>query len=56
MKKLLKLLATDYRKLNLYGDWMALEKGVMEAQFRGKRIDVKILGLFWVTYSYYTIR
>jgi hypothetical protein len=55
MKKLLKLLATNYRKVTLYGD-RTIEEWGFSYEFRGRRIDVKILDLFWTTYSYYTIR
>lgn len=55
MKKFLKLLTTDYRKLSLYGDGRAINETTIQYPFRGRRIDVKILGLFWVTYTYYTI-
>lgn len=55
MKKILKPLITGFKKINLYGDGMAVEDGVIYP-FRGKRLDVKILGLFWLTYTYYTVR
>lgn len=51
-----KWLITDFRKVNLYGDWMAISDKVMQAPFRGKRLDVKILGLFWITYKVYFVK
>lgn len=50
----MKLLITDFRKQNLYGDCHLTETGCYYP-FRGQRIQVKILGLFWITYKYYTI-
>lgn len=56
MKKLLKLLITDFKKINLYGDGCAINETTIEYPFRGRAIKVKILGMFWITYKYYTIR
>jgi len=56
MKKILKPLITDFRKINLYGDVMVVSQTRTVYPFRGKRLDVKILGLFWVKYTYYTVR
>jgi len=51
----MKLFITDFKKQTLYGDVHAFEEGVLWRPFRGQRIQVKILGLFWLTYKYYTI-
>jgi len=50
MKKILKYLTTEFRKENLYGD-CHLEENGCSFPFRGKKIEVKILGLFWITYQ-----
>jgi len=52
---MIKLIITDFRKITLYGDCM-LESWGHSYEYRGKLIEVKILGLFWVTYKYFTIR
>lgn len=56
MKKvILKFLSTDKRKQTLYGDGCAISETTIHYPFRGQRIDVKLFGLLWVTYTYYTI-
>lgn len=52
---MIKLLITDYKKVNIYGDIHLTEDGYYQP-FRGKKIIVKILGLFWITYKYYIIK
>lgn len=56
MKKLLKLFSTKYRKVNLFGDYHAFYDNGGFYPFRGKRLDVKLFGLFWVTYYYYLLK
>ena len=51
---MIKLFITDYKKVVLYGD-RYLEKNGWWSPFRGRAIRVKILGLFWTTYKYYTV-
>lgn len=53
--KILKLLVTDFKKINLYGDCHAISDTEIMYPFRGRAIKVKILGC-WFTYSYYTIK
>lgn len=51
---MIKLLITDYRKITLWGDLELLSATHSRRAYKGKLIEVKILGLFWVTYkSYY---
>ena len=52
---MIKFLITDYKKVNLYGDIHVTENGYY-MPFRGRKIKVKILWLFWITYKYYTIK
>ena len=53
---MIKLLITDYRKITLYGDLELISETHSRQAYRGKLIEVKILGLFWVTYKYFTVR
>lgn len=53
---MIKLFITDFKKIVLYGDGCAINKTTIEYPFRGRAIRVKILGLFWITYKYYTIK
>ena len=55
MNKYLKPFITDFKKINLYGDGIAVEKGIVYP-YRGKRLDVKIIGLFWLTYNYFEVK
>jgi len=48
-----KLLITDFKKINLYGDLELLSETHTRRAFIGKVIKVKILGLFWVDYNWY---
>lgn len=50
----MKFLITDFRKQTLYGDMHLTETG-WYFPFRGQRIQVKLIGIFWITYVYYTI-
>lgn len=52
---MIKLFITDYKKISLYGDADAIDETTIQYRFRGKSIRVKILGMFWTTYKYYTI-
>ena len=54
-KIMIKLFITDYKKISLYGDADAIDETTIQYRFRGKSIRVKILGMFWTTYKYYTI-
>jgi len=51
--KMIKLIITDFRKITLWGDIELLSNTHSRLAFRGKLIEVKILGLFWVTYKYF---
>lgn len=58
MKKILKFLITNFKKVTLYGD---MELGGSEdilwvCEFNGSAIRVQILKMFWITYSYYRIK
>jgi hypothetical protein len=53
--KIPKILITDYKKITLYGDMCAIEDGWI-SEYDGRCIRVKILGLFWMTYSYFRLR
>ena len=55
MKKTKKILATNYRVKNLYGDMMAIADNEVEIPFAGKEIEVKILNLFWTRYYHYEV-
>ena len=53
---MMKLLITNYRKITLYGDLELLSETHTRQAYIGKLIEVKILGLFWVTYKYFIVR
>ena len=50
----MKYLITDYKKEVFYGDCHATEDG-WYSEFAGKRIMIKILWLFWITYKSYEV-
>ena len=50
---MIKLIITDFRKITLWGDRELLSNTHSRLAFRGKLIEVKILGLFWITYKYF---
>lgn len=52
---MIKLLTTDYKKVNIYGDCHEVEGGYY-MPYEGRKIKVKILGLFWITYRKYLIK
>jgi len=47
---MIKYLITDYYKKTLWGDFHMTETGGY-FPFRGKSLKVKILGVFWITYT-----
>lgn len=51
---MIKLFITDFKKITLYGD-CHLEEWGHYFPFRGRAIKIKILGIFWMTYRYYTV-
>jgi hypothetical protein len=52
---MIKYLITDFKKIVLFGDGKAFDEYTIQYPFRGRAIRVQILGLFWMTYRYYTI-
>lgn len=47
---MIKWFITDFRKVNLYGDAMCIDEKTTKYEFRGKRLDVKLCGIIWITY------
>ena len=48
MKKLIKPLITDFKKVNLYGDCVVTGKNSYFYPFLRRVLKVKIMGLFWI--------
>lgn len=51
MKRLTKLLITDYKKVIKYGDMHHISENERYHPYVGKRLIVKLFGLFWITYA-----
>lgn len=53
---MIKYLITDYKVINLYGDMLLYDKNTTIMPFIGKRLMVKILGLWWVKRKEYKVK
>ena len=40
---------TNFRKTPIWGDWRGVSENEWMCPLVGKRLEVKVLGLFWVT-------
>lgn len=52
---MIKRIITEYRRFSMYGDLELTEEGYFVALV-GSRIEVKLFGLFWVTYRNFKIK